>query len=187
MLYNKLLCSDLKYISEHVPKGVVLTTGDKCLATIRKILNILFQYYIGNNHPLYVRVGIQWIPYAVLTFQLIYSIETPLWGLLYLFFWLTTFILSSFKYLVLVNYFNFTLALLWFWLVVGRLIFCVSLKLLSKPWGWVLIIGVMVQLYLNFNDFIYQLFAFLYILLVLVHVLFHLGKPLLDELLDYFD
>ena len=85
MLYNKLLCSDLKYISEHVPKGVVLTTGDKCLATIRKILNILFQYYIGNNHPLYVRVGIQWIPYAVLTFQLIYSIETPLWGCIYFF------------------------------------------------------------------------------------------------------
>ena len=99
------------------------------------------------------------------TFHIFYSTRTPLWGLLYFCCCLSLFILSSFDYLVQVDAFIFILSLLWSWIVVGRLIFFVSLKLLSKPWGWVLIIAVMVQLY--FTDFkltVYQLFAVLYYL-----------------------
>ena len=55
----------------------------------------------------------------------------------------------------------------------GRAIVCASLKLLFKTWGWVLIIAVMVQLDFKLVD--YQLFAFLYFLLVLGYVLFDLG------------
>ena len=69
---------------------------------------------------------------------------------------------------------NNILSLPWSWIVVGKLIFCVSLKLLPKPWGWVLItiIAVMVQLYfINLTFFDY---AFMYIFLILAYVLFHL-------------
>ena len=107
----------------------------------------------------------QWISYAVCTFHIFYSTGTPLWGMLYIVCRLGFFILSIFNYLVWVDAFIFILSLLWSWILVGGLIFCVSLKLLSKPWGWVLIIAVMVQLY--FTDFKlidYQLFAILYLL-----------------------
>ena len=102
--------------------------------------------------------------------------RTLLWVLLYFCCRLSLFILSSFNYLVLVDYFIFIVSFLWSCIVVGRLIFNVSLKLLTKSWGWALIVAVVVQLY--FTDFKlidYQLFAFLYIVLISGYVLFDLG------------
>ena len=70
----------------------------------------------------------------------------------------------------------FIVSLLWSWIVVGRLIFCVSLKLLFKPRCWALIIAVMIQLYFtDFKTIDHQLFAFLYILFTLGYILFDLG------------
>ena len=170
------LCSDLRdilEISKQLPKGVMLINDDQCLnmTIFERILKRL-KYYLGKNHPP-KEAGFQWVSYVVCTFHIFHSTRTPLWGLLYFCFCLSLFILSSFNYLVQVDVFIFILSLLWSWIVVGRLIFFVSLKLLSKPWGWVLIIAVMVQLYFKLID--YQLFAFLYILLILGYVLFDLG------------
>ena len=152
----------------------MLKTGDDCLSMTEKILK-RFEYYLGKNHPP-IKAGFQWISYVVCTFHIFYLTRTPLWVLLYLFCCLGLFILSSFDYLVEVFYFILFVSFLWSWIVVGRLIFCVSLKLLSKPWGWALIIAVMVQLYFtDFKRIDYQLFAFLYIILILGYILFDLG------------
>ena len=185
MSRNKFLCSDLRdihTISKKLPKGVTLITGDDCLKMTNhlemteKLLN-RFKYYLGKIHPP-SESGLQWIFHAVCTLHIFYSTRTLLWVLLYFVCCLTLFIPSLFNHLVWADYFIFTLSLLWPWIVVGRLIFCVTLKLLSKPWGWVLItiIAVVVQLY--FTDFKlidYQLFALLYIVLISGYVLFDLG------------
>ena len=175
MSSNKLLCSDLREIqimSTKLPKRVHLITDDDCLELIYKIQERI-KYYIGEDIYRYV---LQWISCAVCTLHIFHSTQTPHWSWLYLFCCLTIYILSSYSYLMWLYYFSFYLSLLWSWIVVGRLIFCVSLKLLSKPWGWALIIAILVQLY--FTDFKlidYQLFAFLYIVLILGYVLFDLG------------
>ena len=165
---NEFLCSDLRdirTISKQLPKGVTLITGSKCLEMTERIFKRLEYYLRKNHHP--NKAGFQWIFYVVCTFHIFYSTRTPLWGLLYIVCGLGLFILSSFNYLVLVDVFIFILSLLWSWIVVGRFIFYVSLKLLSNPWGWVLI-AVMVQLY------IIDLVLFMYIFLILGYVLFHL-------------
>ena len=149
----------------------MLLTGNDCLELIDKILN-RFVYYVGEDHPSY-KIGLQWISYISCTIHILLSTRIHLLGVLYLFCCLTLYILSSFNYVVQVDYFIFTLSFLWSWIVVGRLIVCASLELLFKPWGWVLIIAVMVQL--DFKLVNYQLFAFLYFLLVLGYVLFDLG------------
>ena len=120
-------------------------------------------------------IEIQWGFRAVCIFHIFYSTRALLWGSLYFFCCLIISILSSYMYLVWVDDFIFTLSFLWYWIVVGKLSFFVSLKLLTKPWGWALIIAVVVQLY--FTDFKlidYQLFAFLYVVLILGYVLFRL-------------
>ena len=109
-----------------------------------------FKYYLGKNHPLSDAV-LQWISYVVCTFHIVYLSRALLWGLLYFVCCLSLFILSSFDYLVLVDFFIYLMSFLSSWIVVGRLIFCMSLKLLPKPRWWVLIIAVMVHLY--FIDF----------------------------------
>ena len=119
---------------------------------------------------------LQWISCAICTLHIFHSTQTLMWSWLYLFCCLTIYILSSYSCFMWIYYFSFYLSLLWSWMVVSRLIFCMTLKLLSKPWGWVLIIAVMVKLY--FTDFKlidYQSFAFLYIVLILGYVLFDLG------------
>ena len=172
MSYNKLLCSDLReiqIISTKLPKRVHLITDDGCLELIYKIQERI-KYYVGEDY-IYV---FQWIFFAVCSLHIFHSTQTPHLSWLYLFCCLTIYILSS--YLMWVYYFSFYLSLLWSWIVVSKLIFCMTLKLLSKPWGWVLIIAVMVKLY--FTDFKlidYQSFAFLYIVLILGYVLFDLG------------
>ena len=184
VLYNELLCSDLRdirTISKKLPKGIQLNTRDSCFNMTEKILKRV-EYHVSRNHGPPIKVVFQWILYVVCTIHIFLSTRTPLWGLLYFFGCLTIFILPSFN---MVDYFNFVLSLLWSWIVVGRLIFCVSLKLLSKPWGWVLItiIAVLVQLYfihLTFFDY-----AFIYIFLILGYVLFHLGLFSLYYLLFY--
>ena len=177
MSRNRLLCSDrqdILTISKKLPESVMLLTGNDCLKLIDKILN-RFVYYIGEDHPSY-KIRLQWISYIACTIHIFLSTRIPLWGVLYLFCCLTLYILSSFNYVVQVDYFIFTLSFLWSWIVVGRLIVCASLELLFKPWGWILIIAVMVQLYfVDFKVVDYQLFAFLYFLLVLGYVLLGLG------------
>jgi len=77
---NKFLCSDLGdilEISEHLPKGVVLTTEDYCFEMIQKIFKRL-KYYL--NHPP-TMAGLQWMCYVICTFYIFYSTRTPLWGL----------------------------------------------------------------------------------------------------------
>ena len=172
ILHNEFHCSDLRdihTISEQLPKGVMLITGDDCLEMTEKTFKE-FEYYLGKIHPP-SESGLQWIFHVVCTFHIFYLTRTPLWVLLYFVCCLCLFIPSLFNCLVWLDYFIFTVSLLWSWIVVGRLIFCVSLKLLSKPWGWVLIIAVVVQLY--FTDFKlidYQFFAILYVVLILGYV-----------------
>ena len=175
VLHNKFLCSDLRdilNISQQLPKGVTLTTGSKCLEMTEKILKRL-EYYLGKNHPPKEAV-FQWLSYVVCTLHIFYSTRTPLWRLLYICYCLSLFILSSYNYVVRGDAFIFILSLLWSWMVVGRLIFCVSLKLLFKPRCWVLItiIAVMVQLY--FTHLTFFDYAFMYIFLILGYVLFRL-------------
>ena len=178
MLDNEFLCTDLRdilRISKKLPKEITLKTGRYCLDWTQKILN-RFLYYFGKNHMPFHEIGLQWISYTVCTFHIFYSTRTPLWVLLHLVCCFGVFILSSFDYLVQVDFFIFILSLLWSWIVVSRLTFYVSLKLLSRPWGWALIIAVVVQLY--FTDFKlidYQLFFCLYILLISGYILFDLG------------
>ena len=135
-------------IRKQLPKGVMLVTDyfRICLEITESISR--FEYYLGENHHS-TDVCLQWISYVVCTFHIFYLTRTPLWGLLYFSCCLSLFILSSYNYLVQVDVFIFILSLLWFWIVVGRLILYVSLKILFKPWYWVLItiIAVMVQLY----------------------------------------
>ena len=151
--YHGLLCSDLRdirTISKRFPKGVTLITDDDCFKMTDKMLDG-FEYHVGKNYlsssqdflsfsssPLQHKAGklydvrFQWISYVVCTFYIIRLTRTKLWVLLYIFCCFTFFILSSYNYLVQVDYFIFILSLLWSWIVVGRLIFRVSLKLLFK-------------------------------------------------------
>ena len=181
VFHNEFLCSDLRdirNISKQLPKGVMLIIANdySCLTMSARIFKRL-KYYLGKNHPP-IKAGFQWIFYVVCTFQIFYSTRTPLWGLLYFCCCLSLFILSSFNYLVQVDYFIFILSLQWSFIVVGMvvvgLIHCVSLKLLPKPWGQVLftIIAVMVQLYFFYLNFFEC--AFMYIYLILGNVLFRL-------------
>ena len=168
MFDNKFLCSDLRdihTISKQLPKGVTLITGRYCLEMTKKILR-------KNVPP--IKAGLQWICYVVCTFHIYHSTRTPLWGLLYFFCCLIIYILSLFNYLVQVDAFIFIMSLLWSWIEVGRLIFCVSLKRLFKPQCWVLItiIAVMVKLYFIHLTFFH--YAFIYTILILGYVLFHL-------------
>ena len=175
MFGSKFLCSDLRdilTISKKLPKGVALKTASYCLEMTEKIFKRI-EYYLGkNHHP--IEAGLQWISYVVCTLHIFYSTRTPLWVLLYFVRCLSLFILSSFNYLVQVDIFIFIMSFLWSWIVVGRLIFCMSLKLLPKPWGWVLItiIAVMVQLYFIHLTFFH--YAFIYFWGVLGYVLFRL-------------
>ena len=184
---NRSLCSDLRdirTISKKLPKGVKLITAYECLNMTKKILK-RFKYYLGkNHHP--IMAGLQWISYAVCTFH-IFS-RAPLWGLLYFCCCLSLFILSSFDYLVHVDYFSFIVSLLWSWIVVGRLIFCTSLKLLSKPRCWVLIlmIAVVVKLcFINFKLIDYQFFVVLYIGLISGYIHYHLRQTIFTVLSLY--
>ena len=135
--HNRLLCSDLRDIQtlrKRLPKGLTLITGDDCIE------NMLYRfgYHVGKIYRLHAYdAWFQWMSYAVCTFHIFHSTKTKRWVLLYFSCCLTFSILSSFNYLVWVDYFIYLMSLLWSWIVVGRLIFCVSLKLLSKPWGWV--------------------------------------------------
>ena len=189
MFGNKFLCSDLRgihTISKKLPKGVTLITGDGCLDMAEKRFR-RFEYYRGkNHHP--IKAVFQWISYVVCIFHIFYSTRTKLWGLLYLFFCLSLFILSLFNFLVLVDLFIFIMSLLWSWIVVGRLIFCVSLKLLSKPWGraLIIIIAVVVKLYfIDFKLIDYQFFAFLYIGLISGYIIFRLCQTVFTVLFLY--
>ena len=152
MLYNAFLCSDLRdilTISKQLPKGVTLNIGSYCLNMTEKILR-RFGYYFENHHPNIV--GLQWISYVVCTFHIFYLTRTKLWGVLYLCCCLGAFILSLFNHFVLVNFFIFTLSLLWS-LMVGGLIFCVSLELLFEPRCWVFILIIAVMVKFDFIDF----------------------------------
>ena len=175
MSHNKLLCSDLReiqIISTKLPKRVHLIIGEGCLELIYKIWERI-KYYTGEDVYRYV---LQWISCAVCTLHISHSTQTPQWSLLYLFCCLTIYILSSYIYLMWIYHFNFFLSLLWSWIVMGRFVFYVSHKLLYKPWSWVLIIAMLVQLYFTDLTLIdYQVFAFLYILLILGYLLFDLG------------
>ena len=155
VIRNAFLCSDLRDIldiSQQLPKGVMLITGSNCSEMTEKRFKYL--KYLGENHPT-IKAGFQWISYVVCTLHIFYSTRTPLWGLLYFCCCLSLFILSSYNYLVQVDFSILILSLLWSWIVVHRLILYVSLKLLTKPWGWVLIaiIAVMVQLYFTHLTF----------------------------------
>ena len=106
MFANEFLCSDLRdirTISKQLPKGVRLIPDDSCLEMTGKILK-RFKYYLGKNHPLSDAV-LQWISYVVCTFHIVYLSRALLWGLLYFVCCLSLFILSSFDYLVLVDFF----------------------------------------------------------------------------------
>ena len=178
---SKFLCSDLDdihTISKKLPKGVTLRIGSDCLNMTEKIMG-KFIYYVltmivyGSD-----KIGLQWMYYkrglglivcTACTFFFTFTI-TPRWKLFCCSCCVILYILSLLNYL---GFVDFILSFLWSWIVVGRLIFFVSLKLLFKPWGWVLIVAVMIQLY--FIDFIriaYQLFAVLYIVFILGYVLF---------------
>ena len=189
MLHNKFLCSDLRdthTISKKLPRGVTLKTGDDCLEMSERTLQG-FKYCLGeNHHP--IKAGLQWIFYTVCTFHIFCSTRTLLWGLLYFCCCLSLFILSPFNYLVQVDHFSFIVSLLWSWMLVGRLIFCVSLKLLFKPRCWVLIpmIAVMVKLYfIDFKLIDYQFFVVSYIGLISGYILYHLRQTVLTVLSLY--
>ena len=181
---NKFLCSDrraIRTISKQLPKGVHLTGGG-CLNMTEKMKK-RFIYYVltmivyGSDKIelqwMYYKRGLGLIVCTACTFFLTFTI-TPRWKLFCCSCCVTLYILSLLNYLGFVDYFIFTLSFLLSWIVVGRLIFCVSLKLLSKPWGWVLIIAVMMKLYfIDFKLIDYQLFAVLYILFILGYVLFY--------------
>ena len=156
--HNGLLCSELRdihTISKRFPKRVTLITGHDCLEMTDIMLN-RFKYSAGKIYlpssqdflsfyfsPLQHKAGknydvwLQWISYAVCTFHIFHSTRTKLWVFLYFSCCLGLFILSSFDYLVQVNFFIFMLSFLWSWIVLGRLIFRVSLKLLFKQQCWV--------------------------------------------------
>ena len=139
ILHNKFLCSDLRDIltsTKKLPKRVTLNIDSRCLLSYQDFLPFSFsplQQKAGKNDRLYYDVWFQWISYVVCTFHIFHSTKTKRWVLLYFCCCLSLFILSSFNYLVQVDYFIFILSLLWSWIVVGKLIFCVSLKLLFKP------------------------------------------------------
>ena len=180
VLYNGLLCSDLRDIltlSKQLPKGVTLITGDYCSEMTGKVYKRI-DYYLSKNHP--IEAGFQWISYVVCTFHIFYSTRTLLWGLLYLCCCLSLFILSSFNYLVEVDYFILIVSLLWSC--------CVSLKLLFKPRCWVFIpiIAVTVKLYfVDFKLIDYQFFVVLYIGLISGYVLYHLRQTVFTVLFLY--
>ena len=176
MFGNKFLCSDLRdilTISKKLPKGVTLKIGSHCLNMTEKILNRI-GFHLGKKyHP--VKAEFRRKFYAVFTLHIFCSTRTKLWGLLYFVLSLFMSLLSSFDYFVRVDYFIFIVSLLWTWIVVGRLFFCVALKLLPKgPQGWALftIIPAVVELY-----FIYptapDCFS-IYIFFILGYVLFRL-------------
>ena len=139
MFDNEFLCSDLRDIltsTKKLPKRVTLNIDSRCLPSSRHFLPFSFsplQQKAGKNDRLYYDVWFQWISYAVCTFHIFLSTKTKRWVLLYFCCCLCLFILSSFNYLVQVDYFIFIISFLWSWIVVGKLIFCVSLKLLFKP------------------------------------------------------
>ena len=149
----------------------MLKTGD--CSEMNKILEI-FIYYIGEHQPSH-DIEIQWISYAACTLCILYYTRTQVWGLVYFCCCLITFVLSSFNYLLWIDYFNFILSFLWFWIVIGRLTFHVTLKLLFRSWGRILIIIIAVIMKLiDFKLIDYQLFAFLYILSISGYVIFGL-------------
>ena len=156
--YNGLLCSDLSTIRTKLPKRVMLdTAGDYCVEPTDTTLN-RSEYYVSNNFlpsfrdslpfsfshleqkagKKYYKVLFQWIFYFVCIFFIFHSTRTKRWGLLYFFCCLTFFILSSYNYLVQVDYFILIVSFLGSLIVAGRLIFHVSLKLLSKQWAGLL-------------------------------------------------
>ena len=180
----RLLCSDLrdilvirKTISEELlEKEVMLIASSNCLEMTKEILS-RFEHYNGKDHEPPYMIWFQWISHSVCTFYILLLTQKPQWSLLYLACCLYVYILSLFNYLVQVDSFIFTVSYLCSWIVVGRLIFCVSLKLFSKPWGWVLIIAVVVQLYFKLIN--YRLCAFLYVVLISGYVLYSLGRLIL--------
>ena len=187
----RLLCSDLRdilVVSKTISKKlleeeVMLKASSNCLEMTKKILS-RFEHYNGKDHEPPYMIWFQWISYSVCTFYILLLTQKPRWSLLYLACCLYVYILSSFNYLVQVDSFIFTVSYLWSWIVVGRLIFCVSLKLFSKPWGCILIIAVVVQLYfIEFKLIDYQLFAFLYVVLISGYVLYSLGWLILGGVL----
>ena len=186
----RLLCSDLRdivTISKKRPGQVMLNASSNCLEMTEKVLS-RFEHYVGKDHEPPYTIWFQWISYSVCTFYILLSTQTPRWSLLYFVCCLSLFILSSFNYLVQVDSFSFIMSLLWSWIVVGRLIFCVSLKLLFKPWGWVLIIIIAVVVKLYFIDFKlidYQFFAFLYIGSISGYILYHLRQIVFTVLVLY--
>ena len=149
---------------------MALRTGYYCSKMTEKMLK-KFEYYLGKNHAP-IKPGFQWISYAVCTFHIFIQLEHYCGGCCIC--CLSVFILSSFDYLVKVDFFTFILSFLWSWIMLGRLIFFVSLKLLPKPWSWVLItiIAVVVKLYFIHLTFFH--YVFIYIFLILGYVLFRL-------------
>ena len=134
LTHNRLLCSDLidiDIIRKRLPKRVTLITGDDCTD------KMLYHHFLSYSYRLY-DARLQWISYAVCTFHIFHSTRTKRWGLLYFFCCLTFFILSSYNYLVQVDYFILIVSFLGSLIVAGRLIFHVSLKLLSKQWAGLL-------------------------------------------------
>ena len=144
-----------------------------CTFHIEKILNRIGYHFREKYHP-----GKGWFRrsfYGFCTLGIFYSTRSLRWGLLYFVLSLFMSILSSFNYLVQVDDFIFILSLLWCWIVMGRCIFCVSLKLLSnRPHGWAVftIIPGVVRLYFIHFGVIYC--VFIYIFLILGYVLFRL-------------
>ena len=155
MFDNEFLCSDLRdirTISKQLPKGITLITGGYCLEMSQMTNNVGEDYLPssrdflplsfsplqqkGKNYCFY-DAGFQWICYVICTFHIYHSTRTKLWGLLYFFCCLIIYISSLFDYLVFVNYFIFIVSFLWLWIVVGKLIFCASLKRLFKSRCWV--------------------------------------------------
>jgi len=185
----RLLCSDLRdvlAISKKLSEGeMMLNTSSNCLVMTEKILS-RFERYVGKDHEPPYTIWFQWVSYSVCTFYInLLSAKNPRWSLLYLVCCLTIYILSLFNYLVQVDSFIFTMSYLCSWIVVGKLIFCVSLKLLSKPWGWVLIIAVVVKLYFtDFKHIDYALIAFLYIVLISGYVFCSFGWLILGHVLS---
>ena len=171
----RLLCSDLRDIvtvSVTWPGKVTLNATSNCLEMTEKILS-RFEHYVGKDHKPPYMIWFQWISYSVCTFYILLLTQSPRCSLLYFVCCLTIYILSLFNYLVLVDYFIFIMSLLWSWIVVGRLIFCMSLNLLFKPRYWVLILitAVVVRLYFKLID--YQFFVVLYIGLISGYILYH--------------
>ena len=180
----RLLCSDLRDIlvirktvsKELLEEEVMLIASSNCLEMTKKILS-RFEHYNGKDHEPPYMIWFQWISHSVCTFYILLLTQKTQWSLLYLACCLYVYILSLFNYLVQVDSFIFTVSYLCSWIVVDRLIFCVSLKLFSKPWGWVLIIAVVVQLYFKLIN--YRLCAFLYVVLISGYVLYSLGRLIL--------